>query len=126
MYQKVIVVGNLGKDPEMRYMPNGNAVMNFSVAASEKWKNQDGSEGGHTEWFRCALFGKLAEALEPYMRKGKQVMVEGRMRTRKWQAQDGSDRYSTEMRVDEIKLLGGKGDRQSAGQSTGQSTGRAG
>jgi len=132
MYQKVIVIGNLGADMEMRYMPNGNAVGNFRIAASEKWKNQDGSQGKHSEWFRCAMFGKRAEALEPYLKKGKQVAVEGRLRTRKWQDKDGRDQYSTDLRVDEITLLGSRreersgGNQESPGAGTGQLPGDTG
>ncbi len=94
---KAIIVGNLGNDPEMRYMPNGNAVVNISVATSESWVDKNtGQPQERTEWHRIVAYGKLAEIMGQYLRKGSQVYIEGSIRTRKWQAQDGSDRYSTE------------------------------
>ncbi len=119
-FQQVIVIGNLGGDAEVRYMPSGSAVANFSVAASEKWKDRDGNPGEHTEWFRCALFGPIVERIQQYLTKGKQVMVQGKMRTRKYQDREGIDRYATELRVDEIKLLGSRGGAGSNTRASGQ------
>jgi single-strand DNA-binding protein len=120
MFQQIIIVGNLGGDAETRYMPSGDAVANFSVATSEKWKDkQSGEMKERTEWHKCALFGKIAESLSPYLLRGKQVMCQGKVRTRKWQDQSGNDRYSTEVIVDQIKLLGGKGE-GSSGAGRGQ------
>ena len=98
---KVIVLGNLGQDPETKYMPSGDAVTNISIATSEKWKDkQTGQDQERTEWHRVVFFGKLAEIAGQYLRKGSKVYIEGSLRTRKWQAQDGSDRYSTEVVCD--------------------------
>ncbi|RDH45949.1 single-stranded DNA-binding protein [Zooshikella ganghwensis] len=98
---KVILVGNLGADPEVRYLPNGNAVTNLSIATSEQWKDkQTGQPQERTEWHRVVMFGKLAEVAGQYLRKGSKVYLEGKLQTRKWQAQDGSDRYTTEIVVD--------------------------
>lgn len=98
---KVILVGNVGGDPETRYMPNGNAVTNITLATSESWKDkQTGQQQERTEWHRVVFFGRLAEIAGEYLRKGSQVYVEGSLRTRKWQGQDGQDRYTTEIVVD--------------------------
>ncbi|MBM2496726.1 single-stranded DNA-binding protein [Pseudomonas aeruginosa] len=109
---KVILVGNVGGDPETRYMPNGNAVTNITLATSESWKDkQTGQQQERTEWHRVVFFGRLAEIAGEYLRKGSQVYVEGSLRTRKWQAQDGQDRYTTEIVVDingNMQLLGGR------------------
>ncbi|MDH1009966.1 single-stranded DNA-binding protein [Pseudomonas nicosulfuronedens] len=111
---KVILVGNVGGDPETRYMPNGNAVANITLATSESWKDkQTGQQQERTEWHRVVFFGRLAEIVAEYVRKGSQIYVEGKLRTRKWQAQDGSDRYTIEVTVDingTLQLLGGKPD----------------
>ncbi len=116
---KVILVGNLGQDPEVRYMPNGNAVTNISVATSESWKDKNtGQMQDRTEWHRVVLFGKLAEVAGEYLRKGSQVYLEGKLQTRKWQDQQGQERYSTEVVVDmggSMQMLGGRGDNQQAG-----------
>jgi single-strand DNA-binding protein len=110
---KVILVGNAGADPETRYMPNGNAVTNVTLATSESWKDkQTGQQQDRTEWHRVVFFGRLAEIAGEYIRKGSQVYVEGTLRTRKWQGQDGQDRYTTEVVVDingNMQLLGGRG-----------------
>jgi single-strand DNA-binding protein len=110
---KVILVGNLGADPETRYMPNGNAVTNVTLATSDTWKDkQTGQQQERTEWHRVVFFGKLAEIVGEFCKKGSQIYVEGSLRTRKWQAQDGSDRYTTEVIVDingTMQLLGGRG-----------------
>lgn len=98
---KVIILGRLGQDPEIKYMPNGNAVANVSVATSEKWKDKDtGQVNERTEWHRVVLFGKIAEIAGQYLKKGSQAYFEGTLRTRKWQDNQGQDRYSTEIVVD--------------------------
>ena len=108
---KVIIVGNLGQDPETRYMPSGAAVTNFTVATNESWKDkQTGEQKDRTEWHRVAMFNRLAEIAAEYLRKGSQVYIEGKLRTRKWQGQDGNDRYTTEIIADEMQMLGGRGD----------------
>ena len=107
---KVIFVGNLGGDPETRYMPSGSAVTNFTVATNESWKDkQTGEQKDRTEWHQVAMFGRLAEIAAEYLRKGSQVYIEGKLRTRKWQGQDGQDRYTTEIIADEMQMLGGRG-----------------
>ena len=107
---KVILIGNLGRDPETRYLPSGDAVTNISVATSEKWKDKGGEQQEHTEWHRVAFFGKLAEIAGEYLKKGSPVYVEGRIRTRKWQDKEsGQDRYSTEIVADRMQLLGTRG-----------------
>jgi len=107
---KVILVGNLGQDPETRYMPSGAAVTNFTVATNESWKDkQTGETKERTEWHRVAMFNRLAEIAAEYLRKGSQVYIEGKLRTRKWQGQDGQDRYTTEIIADEMQMLGGRG-----------------
>src|SRR5689334_7802756 len=106
---KVIIIGNLGRDPETRYLPSGDAVTNVSIATSEKWKDKSGETQEHTEWHRVAFFGKLAEIAGEYLKKGASVYVEGRIRTRKWQDKDGADKYSTEVVADRMQMLGGRG-----------------
>jgi single-strand DNA-binding protein len=111
---KAIIVGNLGQDPEVRYMPSGDAVTNVSIATSESWKDKSsGQEQERTEWHRVVFFGKLAEIAGEYLRKGSQVYVEGKLRTRKWQDQEGNDKYTTEIVVDgfdgKMQMLGSKG-----------------
>ena len=106
---KVIIVGNLGNDPDTRYMPSGSAVTNLSVATNESWKDkQTGEQKDRTEWHRVAMFGRLAEIAAEYLRKGSQVYIEGKLRTRKWQDQSGNDRYTTEIIADEMQMLGGR------------------
>ena len=106
---KVILVGNLGNDPETKYMPSGDAVTNLSVATSESWKDKKtGEQKDRTEWHRVAMFGRLAEIAAEYLRKGSQVYIEGKIRTRKWQDQQGNDRYSTEVIANEMQMLGGR------------------
>jgi single-strand DNA-binding protein len=107
---KVILIGNLGADPEVRYMPSGSAVANISVATTESFKDREtGQQQERTEWHRVALFGRLGEIAGEYLRKGSQVYIEGRLRTRKWQDKQGNDRYSTEIIADEMQMLGGRG-----------------
>ena len=98
---KVILVGNLGNDPDVRFTPNGNAVANLSLATSESWKDRNtGQQQEKTEWHRVVIFGKLAEIAQLYLRKGSKIYIEGKLQTRKWQGQDGQDRYTTEIVVD--------------------------
>src|SRR3954469_2969431 len=107
---KVIVVGNLGADPETRFLPSGEAVTNIRVATTDKWKDKASGEMKEaTEWHRIAFFGRLAEIAGQYLKKGSQVYVEGQLRTRKWQDKDGQDRYSTEIRADTMQMRGGGG-----------------
>ena len=104
---KVIIVGNLGADPETRYLPSGEAVTNIRVATTDRWKDkQSGEMKEATEWHRIAFFGRLATIAGEYLKKGSQVYVEGSLRTRKWQDKDGQDRYSTEVRGDVMQMLG--------------------
>ena len=104
---KVIVVGNLGADPETRFLPSGEAVTNIRVATTDKWKDKASGEMKEaTEWHRISFFGRLAEVAGEYLKKGSQVYVEGSLRTRKWQDKDGQDRYSTEIRADVMQMLG--------------------
>ena len=96
---KVILVGNLGRDPEVRSMQSGDKVANLAVATSERWKDRDGNQQERTEWHRVVIFGRVAEVAERYLRKGSKVLIEGQLQTRKWQDQSGQDRYSTEVVV---------------------------
>jgi single-strand DNA-binding protein len=106
---KVILIGNLGADPETRYAPSGDAICNLRIATTETWKDKStGEKREATEWHRVAMFGRLAEIAAQYLRKGSQVYIEGRLQTRKWQDKDGQDRYTTEIRADEMKMLGGR------------------
>lgn len=107
---KVILVGNLGSDPEVRYMPNGGAVTNIGIATSETWKDkQTGDPREQTEWHRVVFYRKLAEIAGEYLKKGSKVYVEGSLRTRKWQGQDGQDRYTTEIIANEMQMLDSRG-----------------
>ena len=106
---KVIIVGNLGQDPEVRYMPNGNAVANITVATSESWKDQQGQMQERTEWHRIVLYRRLAEIAGEYLRKGSKVYLEGRLQTREWQDQQGQKRYTTEIIANEMQMLDGRG-----------------
>jgi single-strand DNA-binding protein len=105
---KVILVGNLGRDPETRYMPDGGAITNISIATTSTWKDKNGEKQESTEWHRIAFFGKLAEIAGEYLKKGSQVYVEGKLRTRKWQDKDGSDKYTTEVIADAMQMLGSR------------------
>ena len=114
---KVILVGNLGRDPETRYTTGGEAVTNISIATTDTWKDKAGEKQERTEWHRVAFFGKLAEIAGEYLKKGSQVYVEGRLQTRKWQDKDGQDKYSTEIVANQMQMLGsrqgmGGGDRE--------------
>ena len=107
---KVILVGNLGQDPEVKYMPSGQAVCNISVATTESWNDKNsGEKVEKTEWHRVVFFRRLAEIAGEYLRKGSQVYIEGRLQTRKWQDQSGNDRYTTEIVANDMQMLGGKG-----------------
>ena len=107
---KVIIIGNLGADPETRAMPSGTTVANLRVATSESWRDkQTGEQQERTEWHRVALFGRLGEIAAEYLRKGSQVYIEGSLRTRKWQDKQGNERYSTEIIGNEMQMLGGRG-----------------
>lgn len=105
---KVILVGNLGKDPEVRYLDNGVAVANFSLATTENYKNKEGEKVSQTEWHNVVLWRGLAEVAEKWLKKGSSVYVEGKIRTRKWEDKDGNTRYSTEILGDNMTMLGGK------------------
>ena len=107
---KVIIIGNLGADPEMRYTPEGAAVAQFSVATSRKWKDDKGQKKDETEWHKVVAWGKLAEVCGEYLSKGRQVFIEGRIKSRTWDDKDGNRRYTTEIIATDVTFLGGKGD----------------
>lgn len=117
---KVIIVGNLGQNPEVKYMPNGNAVTNISVATSESWKDQQGQLQERTEWHRIVMFRKLAEIAGQYLQKGSKVYLEGKLQTRKWQDQNGNDRYTTEIVADQMQMLDRRGGQEGGFQGQGQ------
>lgn len=120
---KVILVGNLGADPEMRYLPSGEAVANIRIATTDTWKDKDGNKQESTEWHRISFFGRQAEVCGQYLKKGSQIYVEGSIRTRKWQDKEGQDRYSTEIKGDRMQMLGG---RQGMGDAPPRESGGAG
>lgn len=106
---KVILVGNLGKDPEIRYAPSGQAIANITIATSESWKDKNtGEKQEKTEWHRVVFFSRLAEIVGEYLKKGSQVYIEGRLQTRKWQDKEGRDRYTTEIVANEMQMLGSR------------------
>ncbi len=105
---KVILIGNLGRDPEVRYMPSGDAVANISIATTETWKDKNGEKQEKTEWHRVAMFGKQAEIAGEYLKKGSQVYIEGRLETRKWTDKEGHERTTTEIRADRMQMLGSR------------------
>ena len=105
---KVILVGNLGADPEIRYLPSGEAVANLRLAPTDTWKDKDGNKQEATEWHRVSFFGRLAEVCGQYLKKGSPIYVEGSIRTRKWQDKEGQDRYSTEIKGERMQMLGGR------------------
>ncbi|CEN56771.1 single-stranded DNA-binding protein [Candidatus Methylopumilus turicensis] len=105
---KVILVGNLGRDPEMRFMPNGEAVCNFSIATTDSWKDKSGQKQERTEWHNIVIYRKLAEIAGEYLKKGRPVYIEGRLQTRKWQTKEGQDRLTTEIIADQMQMLGGR------------------
>lgn len=105
---KCIFIGNLGRDPEIRYMPSGDAIANFSIACTDSFKDKSGQKQEKTEWVRIAMFGKLAEIAGEYLKKGSSVYIEGRMQTRKWTNKEGQDQYTTEIVADRMQMLGGR------------------
>ena len=115
---KVIIIGNIGQDPEVKHMPSGGAVTNVSIATSESWKDKTtGQPQERTEWHRVVFFNRLGEIAGQYLKKGSKVYIEGSLRTRKWQAQDGTDRYTTEIVASEMQMLDGRSDADSNQQS---------
>lgn len=114
---KVILIGNLGSDPELRYTPSGAAVANFRIATSERWNDKDGKPQERTEWHRIVAWRKLAEIAGEYLKKGKQVYVEGKLQTRSWEDQDGVKRYTTEIIADKIQMLGRRGENETSSGS---------
>ena len=120
---KAIIIGNLGNDPEIRYMPSGGAVANITVATSDTWKDKEtGEKKEKTEWHRIVAFNRLAEIMGEYLKKGAKVYIEGSLRTRKWQGQDGQDRYTTEIVAKEMQMLDSRGEgAPSQGQGQGSS-----
>ena len=123
---KVILIGNLGADPETRAMPSGSQVANLRIATSESWRDKtSGEQQERTEWHRVALFGRLAEIAAEYLRKGSQVYIEGSLRTRKWQDKQGNERYSTEIIGNEMQMLGGRGGAGTGGAPGAWATGRS-
>ncbi|MYI82245.1 MAG: single-stranded DNA-binding protein [Chloroflexi bacterium] len=116
MLNKVMIIGNLGGDPEMRYTANANAVTNFTVATNREYTTGDGERRQETEWFRVVTWNRLAEICSQHLVKGRQVYIEGRLQTRSWEGQDGSTRYATELIANEVRFLGGGNRRQ--GEST--------
>ncbi len=117
---KVIIIGNLGADPESRAMPSGASVANLRIATTESWRDkQSGEQQERTEWHRVALFGRLAEVASEYLRKGSQVYIEGSLRTRKWQDKQGNERYSTEIVANDMQMLGGRAGGGGGGAGSG-------
>ena len=112
MLNKAQLIGRLGRDPELRYMPNGDAVANFSIATSEKWRNKEGEAQEKTEWHRITAFRQLAEIIGKWLHKGSLVYIEGKITTRKWSDKDGVEKYTTEIVANEMKMLGSKDDHQ--------------
>lgn len=113
---KVLLIGNLGRDPESRYLPSGGAVCNFSIATTERYKDKSGQQQEKTEWHNIVMYNKLAEIAGQYLKKGSSVYVEGRLQTRKWQDKNtGADRYTTEIVADQMQMLGGRGQGAPAG-----------
>lgn len=118
---KVILVGNLGKDPEVRYAPSGDAIANVTLATTENWKDKNGEKQEKTEWHRVSFFGKTAEVVGQYLKKGSQVYVEGRIQTRKWTDKEGQERYTTEIVADKMQMLGSRGGSASMDNDGGES-----
>ena len=119
-------IGNLGKDPEMRYMTNGDPIANFSIACSETWKDKQGDKQEKTEWVRISAFGKLAEIIGQHLVKGSMVFISGKMQTRKWTNKEGQDQYTTEIVAHEMKMLGGKPEDKSEDKSEAKAVGNSG
>ena len=126
---KVIIIGNLGRDPEVRYTPNGSAVCNLGIATTRNWKNKDsGERQEETEWHRVVMFDRLAEIAGEYLKKGRPVYIEGRLRTRKWTDKDGVEKYTTEIYAEQMQLLGGReggGGGDGGGENYGEPEGRS-
>jgi single-strand DNA-binding protein len=119
---KVILIGNLGRDPEIRYTPGGSPVANFTMATTERWTDPNGEKKEKTEWHRIVVWGKQAEIAAEYLRKGRQVYIEGSLQTREWTDRDGNKRYTTEVKALRLQLLGRAEDRAPVGASSGPST----
>ena len=115
---KVILIGNLGRDPELRYTQSGSAVTNFTLATNEKWKDKEGNNQERTEWHRVVVWGKSAENCAQYLQKGRSVYVEGKLQTREWEGKDGNKRYTTEIVAQAVQFLGGRGESAGANPST--------
>lgn len=111
---RVTLIGHCGKDPEVRYMPNGDAVANVSLATTDKWNDKNGDKQERTEWHRLSFFTKLAQIVEKYVKKGDAIYVEGKLQTRKWADKDGQDRYTTEIVCDRMQMLGGRSEPREA------------
>lgn len=128
---KVILVGNLGRDPEVRYLPDGGAITNVSIATTDVWKDKDGTKQDKTEWHRVVFFSRLAEIAGEYLKKGSQIYIEGRLQTRKWQDKDGQEKYTTEVVAEKLQMLGGRasggdtGERNVPSPSSSDSSGNA-
>lgn len=123
---KVTLIGNLGKDPEVRYVPNGNAVCNVTIATTRKWKNKDsGERQEETEWHRVVFYDRLAEIAGEYLKKGRSVYVEGRLKTRKWTDKDGVEKYTTEIIAEQMQLLGGREDGEQQRQAPQRAAGNS-
>ena len=122
---KVIIIGNVGADPELRYTPGGTAVANFNVATNESWTDNNGERQERTEWHRIVVWGRLAEICNQYLRKGSKIYVEGRLQTRSWEGQDGQKRYTTEVVAREMQMLDGRGDMESGGGGASNNYGNA-
>jgi len=116
---KVILIGNLGKDPELRYTPGGAAVVNFPIATNERWKDKNGQPQERTEWHNIVLWGRLAEVANDYLKKGSSVYIEGRLQTRSWEDRDGNKRYTTEVVGNQMQLLG-RGEAVAGGRTPGE------
>jgi single-strand DNA-binding protein len=119
VYQRVVIVGNLGRDPEMRYTASGTPVANFPVATNRKWTDTDGNAQEETTWFRVSVFGRMAEVCNQYLEKGRSVLVDGEIRTSQYEDQQGVTRYSWELRANTVKFLGGPGDRAAVPEMDG-------
>ena len=117
MFQQCIIIGNLGRDPEMRYTPGGQAVTDFSVAVNRKWTTQEGTPGEETTWFKVSCWGRLAETTNQYLSKGRLVMVRGRVKASAWTTQEGETRATLELTARDVKFLGGRGDQAGESQS---------
>ncbi len=123
---KVILVGNLGRDPELRYIPSGQAVANFTLATNERWRDKEGNNQERTEWHRIVVWGKSAENCAQYLQKGRSVYIEGRLQTREWEDKDGNKRQTTETIAQVVQFLGGRGGGGAAGDSGPSDAGSGG